>query len=103
MSTWDNLRESVNRWTNKINSAAEDIADQTALQFKLTSRRSDLDKEYTALGKLTYQKLNPTALPEATESGSEHVPDALTEQINQSMARISAIQAEIEELEKRVK
>lgn len=94
MSTWEDLRSTVNRWTNKVNTVAEEIADQTALQFKLTARRNDLEKEFTAFGKLAYQKLCPA---------TDDTPDDLTEQINQSMTRISTLKAELDELEKRIK
>ena len=102
MSSWDNLRQNINRWSNKINAAVDDLADQAALQFKLSARRGDLDKEYANLGKLTYQKLSPAVLEDATATTAD-APDTLTEQINSAISRITAIQAEIEELETRLK
>ncbi|MBQ8719248.1 MAG: hypothetical protein IJY66_08280 [Clostridia bacterium] len=100
MSSWDDLRQSVNRLSDKINAAVDDFADQTAVQFKLSARRGDLEKEYAHLGQLTYQKLNPTLLADAAPSDA---PDTLTEQINQAMSRITAILGEIEALQARVK
>ncbi len=101
MSSWDDLRQSFHRWGDKINAAVDDIADQTAVQFKLSARRGDLEKEYANLGRLTYDKLNPTAAPDAATDTA--APDTLTEQINAAMSRITAILGEIEALEARVK
>ena len=101
MSSWDNLRQNINRWGNKINAAVDDLADQAALQFKLSARRGDLDKEYANLGKLTYQKLSPAVIEDAEATAT--APDTLTEQINSALSRITAIQAEIEELQARLK
>lgn len=101
MSSWDDLRQSFHRWGDKINAAVDDIADQTAVQFKLSARRGDLEKEYANLGRLTYDKLNPTTAPDAATDAD--APDTLTEQINASMSRITAILGEIEALEARVK
>ncbi len=101
MSNWDQVRESFSRWGHKVNAAVEDVADQTALQIRLMTRRHDLEKEYATLGKLTYQKLTPDALPSETEDPTP--ADELTEQINQALTRITAILAEIEELEKKPK
>ena len=100
MSSWDDLRQSFHRWGDKINAAVDDIADQTAVQFKLSARRGDLEKEYANLGRLTYDKLNPTTPDAATDTAA---PDTLTEQINAAMSRITAILGEIEALEARVK
>ena len=102
MSSWDNLRQNINRWGNKINAAVDDLADQAALQFKLSARRGDLDKVYANLGKLTYQKLSPAVIADA-DAPTADTPDALTEQINSAISRITAIQAEIEELQARLK
>jgi hypothetical protein len=101
MSSWDDLRQSFHRWGDKINAAVDDIADQTAVQFKLSARRGDLEKEYANLGRLTYDKLNPTTTPDAATDAD--APDTLTEQINAAMSRITAILGEIEALEARVK
>ena len=101
MSSWDDLRQSFHRWGDKINAAVDDIADQTAVQFKLSARRGDLEKEYANLGRLTYDKLNPTTAPDAATGTA--APDTLTEQINAAMSRITAILGEIEALEARVK
>jgi hypothetical protein len=101
MSSWDDLRQSFHRWGDKINAAVDDIADQTAVQFKLSARRGDLEKEYANLGRLTYDKLNPTTAPDAATDAD--APDTLTEQINAAMSRITAILGEIEALEARVK
>ena len=101
MSSWDDLRQSFHRWGDKINAAVDDIADQTAVQFKLSARRGDLEKEYANLGRLTYNKLNPTTAPDAATDTA--APDTLTEQINAAMSRITAILGEIEALEARVK
>jgi hypothetical protein len=101
MSSWDDLRQSFHRWGDKINAAVDDIADQTAVQFKLSARRGDLEKEYANLGRLTYDKLNPTTAPDAATDAA--APDTLTEQINAAMSRITAILGEIEALEARVK
>ena len=101
MSSWDDLRQSFHRWGDKINAAVDDIADQTAVQFKLSARRGDLEKEYANLGRLTYDKLNPTAAPDAATDTA--APDTLTEQINAAMSRITAILGEIEALDARVK
>jgi hypothetical protein len=101
MSSWDDLRQSFHRWGDKINAAVDDIADQTAVQFKLSARRGDLEKEYANLGRLTYDKLNPTTAPDAATDTA--APDTLTEQINAAMSRITAILGEIEALEARVK
>ena len=107
MSSWDDLRQSFHRWGDKINAAVDDIADQTAVQFKLSARRGDLEKEYANLGRLTYDKLNPTTTPDAaTDADAQDTaaaPDTLTEQINAAMSRITAILDEIEALEARVK
>ena len=102
MSSWDNLRENVNRWSNKLNAAVDDLTDKAALQFKISARRGDLEKEYTNLGKLTYQKLNPTLVTDTVADASD-APDTLTEQINQAINRITAVLAEIDELETRLK
>lgn len=101
MSSWDDLRQSFHRWGDKINAAVDDIADQTAVQFKLSARRGDLEKEYANLGRLTYDKLNPATAPDAATDAD--APDTLTEQINAAMSRITAILGEIEALEARVK
>ena len=101
MSSWDDLRQSFHRWGDKINAAVDDIADQTAVQFKLSASRGDLEKEYANLGRLTYDKLNPTTAPDASTDTA--APDTLTEQINAAMSRITAILGEIEALEARVK
>ena len=101
MSSWDDLRQSFHRWGDKINAAVDDIADQTAVQFKLSARRGDLEKEYANLGRLTYDKLNPTTAPDAVTDAD--APDTLTEQINAAMSRITAILGEIAALEARVK
>ncbi len=93
MPSWDNILNTVNRWTDKANAVADDLADRTALHIKLTTRRSDLEKEYAALGKLAYRKLSPDA-PDASD---------LTEQINRSMSRIAAIASEIADIEAKMK
>jgi hypothetical protein len=106
MSSWDNLREQVNQWSQKINAAVDDLADQTALQIKLSTRRGELEKEFATLGKLTYQRLDPSAIAESSEgidSVAAENGDTLTEQINQSMNRITAIMSEIKALEARLK
>ena len=107
MSSWDDLRQSFHRWGDKINAAVDDIADQTAVQFKLSARRGDLEKEYANLGRLTYDKLNSAAITDAaTDTDAQDTtaaPDTLTEQINQAMSRITAILGEIEALQARVK
>lgn len=109
MSSWDNLREQVNQWSQKINAAVDDLADQTALQIKLSTRRGELEKEFATLGKLTYQRLDPYAIAESSEgsdngdSVAAEKGDTLTEQINQSMSRITAIMSEIKALEARLK
>ena len=101
MPTWENICSTVSRWTDKANAVADDLADRTATQIKLSTRRADLEKEYAALGKLTYQRLAPECTdPQAPAADA---PSDLTEQINQAITRITAIRAEIAEIEKRAK
>lgn len=96
MPTWESICNTVNHWTDKVNAAAEDLADRTALQIKLSTRRSELEKEYTTLGKLTYRRLYSADAEIAADT-------ALTEQINRAISRITAISAEIAEIEKQSK
>jgi hypothetical protein len=117
MPTWESLRQSVNRITDKVNTAAEELADQAAVQIKLSNRRADLDREYRELGRLAYGKLTPaSSIPadleaekiDTEQQGTDDVdpdttPDELTEQINAAINRITAILNEIALLEKKVK
>ena len=100
MATWDEMKSNINRWTSKLNQTVDELTDRAALQFKLSARRGDLEKEYTTLGKLTYQKLS--AVPGDPADAAEDEETNLTAQINQAMTRITAIRAEIAELEKRL-
>ena len=99
MANFDQFRQSFKTWSDKINTTVESVVDQTAISLRITARRHDLEKEYATLGKLTYQRLTPDALP-SCEDGAQETDD-LTARIDQSMTRITAILAEIEELERK--
>ena len=114
MPTWNEICAGVDRMTKKINESVEIAADRAALQFKLSSCRGNLDKEYRELGRLMYDKLCPSVQNEQQEDASAQkmteettttaeTPDDLTAQINSALARITALRAEISALEKKVK
>ena len=67
MVNFEQFRQSFKTWSDKINTTVESVVDQTAISLRITARRHDLEKEYATLGKLTYQRLTPDALPEVQE------------------------------------
>ena len=99
MSRWDEICAGVDRLAKKINESVEGAADQAALQLKLSTCRGNLEQEYKTLGRLTYEKLT------VDENAPDEPTDAqdLTAQINATMARITAIRAEIAALEQKAK
>jgi hypothetical protein len=97
MANFEQFRQNFKVWSDKVNATVDSVVDQTATSLRIAARRHDLEKEYATLGKLTYQKLIPGALP-SSEDGQRET-DELTARIEQSMTRITAILAEIEELE----
>ena len=120
MPTWNEICAGVDRLAKKINQSVEGVADQAALQLKLSTCRGNLEEEYKTLGKLAYQRLYVAAAPaevaesereeaqsestaEQTESAEQTSTDDLTAQINSALARITSLLAEIEMLEKKLK
>ncbi|MBQ7318679.1 MAG: hypothetical protein IJW97_00665 [Clostridia bacterium] len=114
MPTWNEICAGVDRLAKKINQSVEGVADQAALQLKLSTCRGNLEEEYKTLGKLAYQRLYVAAAPaevaesereeEQAESTAEQTStDDLTAQINSALARITSLLAEIEMLEKKLK
>lgn len=114
MPTWNEICAGVDRLAKKINQSVEGVADQAALQFKLSTCRGNLEEEYKTLGKLAYQRLYVAAAPaevtvaeneeqQAESTAEQTSTDDLTAQINSALARITSLLAEIEMLEKKLK
>ena len=87
-SSWNEFCDGAGRFFDKLGSEAARLTDAAGMQIKLENIRNRLEKEYAALGKLTYAKLN---------GGSDNA-----EKIEESLSRITELRRQEKDIERNI-
>ena len=95
VSTWDDICKSVDDLTKKINQKAEQLSARAALQLKLSAKRAELEEQYTALGRLTFERMAGVTV------STDPCTPCIDQSIADATARIAALLEEIEALEQK--
>ncbi len=94
-STWDDICNSVDHLTKQLNQKAEKLSARAALGLKLSAKRAELEEQYTALGKLTFERM--IGVTTATEQDTPCADKSIAD----SIARISELRREIDALQQK--
>lgn len=86
-TTWEDICSTVKGFTKTVNQKAEELTEQAAVRLKCSAKKAELEEQYTALGKLTYEQTNAVS------------PSEKSEEIAQCIVRITELLDEIETLQ----